>query len=126
MTKLLLIAAGGGVGSMLRYALAGLTQRMFGGQFPVGTLAVNVIGCFAIGFLATTFSGLGNVREEWRLVLIVGLLGGFTTFSAFGYETLSLFQNGRVGAAILTVLANNVLGLGAAWLGFALAQARLV
>jgi len=126
MTKLLLIAAGGGAGSMLRYALAGLTQRVFGGQFPAGTLAVNVLGCFAIGFLATMFTGLGNVREEWRLILVVGLLGGFTTFSALGYETVSLFQSGRVGAAVLTVLANNVLGLGAAWLGYALAQARLV
>ncbi len=126
MTKLLLIAAGGGAGSMMRYALAALAQRLFGGQFPIGTLAVNVIGCFAIGFLATMFTGLGHVREEWRLVLVVGLLGGFTTFSALGYETVSLFQSGRLWAAVLTVVANNALGLGAAWLGYALAQARLV
>jgi fluoride exporter len=122
MIKILLIAAGGGAGTTMRYLLSGLVQRASGSAIPIGTLAVNVIGCFVIGLLATALAGPNLLREEWRLALFVGLLGGFTTFSAFGFETITQFNEGRVLAAGLNVLVHNALGLGAAWLGYRLAQ----
>lgn len=123
MTKLLIIAAGGGIGSVLRYLLGGAAQRMTAGAFPIGTMTVNVIGCLAIGLLAAHFAGPQLVRAEWRLALMVGLLGGFTTFSSFGIETVSLLNDGQVRAALLNVVLSNALGLTAAWFGYRAGQA---
>ena len=90
MTKWLLIAAGGAFGSVLRYAVQGWVQRAANGSFPVGTLTVNVLGCMFVGFLAALLTGPVLIREEYRLGLTVGILGGFTTFSTFGLETFVL------------------------------------
>lgn len=91
----------------------------------MGTLIVNVIGCFAIGVLAQLFSGTWQVREEVRLAVIIGLLGGFTTFSSYAFESFALFESGERMSAVMNVVLSNALGLLAAWGGFALA-ARFV
>ena len=121
MAKLLLIAAGGGAGALLRYLVAGWGQKLTPGVFPLGTLLVNLTGCLAIGFLATVFTGPLLVREEYRVAILVGLLGGFTTFSTFGYETLSLVEDREWGPAALNVLLSNGLGLLAVLVGARLA-----
>jgi CrcB protein len=121
MTKLLFIAGGGALGSVLRYLVAGWGQRLTPGVFPLGTLLVNVTGCLLIGYLGTLFAGPAVVREEYRLALLIGLLGGFTTFSTFGYETWALLSDREWGLAGANVLLSNVLGLGAVWLGHRLA-----
>jgi CrcB protein len=121
MTKLLFIAGGGALGSVLRYLVAGWGQRLTPGVFPLGTLLVNVTGCLLIGYLGTLFAGPAVVREEYRLALLIGLLGGFTTFSTFGYETWALLSDREWGLAGANVLLSNVLGLSAVWLGHRLA-----
>jgi CrcB protein len=121
MTKILLIAAGGAAGALGRYGLAGWAQRLHGGTFPVGTLAVNVLGCLLIGWLVTALSGPLLLREELRAALLVGFLGGFTTFSTFGYETMSMASSGQRGAALLNIGAEVGLGLLAVWIGMRLA-----
>lgn len=119
--KFLAIAAGGGLGAVLRFLVAGFAQRFTDDTFPVGTLAVNVIGCLVIGFLGTLFSGPAFVRDEWRFFLLVGLLGGFTTFSTFGFETLALMDDGEWTRAALNVVLSNSLGIAAVWCGYRLA-----
>jgi CrcB protein len=118
----MLVGAGGFVGSVLRYALSGLVHRAAGTAFPYGTLVVNVTGCLAIGLLG----GLTELRQvagpELRLFLLIGILGGFTTFSTFGYETLALLRDGDLMKAVANAGLHLTLGLGAAWLGFAVAE----
>jgi len=121
MTKLLFIAGGGALGSVLRYLAAGWGQRLTPGVFPLGTLLVNLTGCLAIGYLGTLFAGPALVREEYRLALLVGFLGGFTTFSTFGYESYSLLTDREWGLAGGNLILSNVLGLAAVWLGHRLA-----
>jgi CrcB protein len=116
------VGAGGFVGSICRWALSGLVQRAFpAAAFPWGTLAVNVLGCLAIGALAA----LGETRQlfgpEARAFLFFGLLGGFTTFSTFGWEVVALARDGQHGPALLNVLSHLVLGFLAVWAGYALA-----
>src|SRR5262245_66482890 len=89
MLKLLLIGLGGGLGSILRYAIGGWVQRAAGGSFPSGILVVNVTGCLVIGFLGVLFSGSVAVREEYRFALVVGVLGGSRTFTTFGSAPLT-------------------------------------
>jgi len=99
----------------MRYSVAGWAQRLSNGSFPLGTLTVNVIGCAAIGFLAPLLTGPVLIREEYRLAVLVGLLGGFTTFSTYGWETISLADDGQRWLAVVNILACNLLGLAAAW-----------
>ena len=122
MNKWLLIAAGGALGSLLRYALQGWVQRLAGGSFPAGTLAVNLIGCLLIGFLAAAFTGPLLIREEYRIGLTVGILGGFTTFSTFGLETFMLANEGQWKYALLNVVLSCAVGFAAVWLGYRAAQ----
>jgi CrcB protein len=122
MRTLFWIACGGGAGALLRYLVSLGCQRLAGGVFPVGTLAVNVIGCLLIGFLGALLSGPLLVRDELRLGLLVGLLGGFTTFSSFGWETISLLNDGEWSRAAVNVVGSNVLGLAAVWIGYRVAQ----
>ncbi len=120
MMKFAWIALGGAGGSVMRYVAAGLVQRWAGGAFPAGTLLVNVLGCFAIGCLATPFQEGGLVPQEVRLLVMVGLLGGFTTFSTFGLETIQLLRDGEWFLGMGNVLLSNALGLMACWLGLRL------
>ncbi|MDY7009289.1 MAG: fluoride efflux transporter CrcB [Planctomycetota bacterium] len=121
-TKLIVVAFGGTAGSTLRYLIASWAQRLGAESFPAGTLTVNVVGCLVIGFLATAMNGPLFVREEIRLAVLVGVLGGFTTFSSFAYDSLDLAHNGQFILAGLNVLLNNTVGLLAAWGGARLAN----
>jgi fluoride exporter len=123
MLKLVLVAVMGGLGSVARYLVSTGADR-YGKGFPLGTLIVNAAGCLIAGvFAAVLTTRLGN-REEWRVAILVGFLGGFTTFSAFGVETLRLWNAGRASAAALNVLLNVSLGLIAVWLGWRLVYPR--
>ena len=120
--KLLLAGLGGFIGSALRYAVAGYVQyRSRSIYFPYGTLAVNLIGCFVIGFLSQLSETRGIFTAEARTLIFIGVLGGFTTFSAFGNETLNLWRDGENALAIANVAAHIVLCLGAVWLSRVLA-----
>ncbi len=123
MFRLSLIFLSGGCGCLLRYGVAGWAQRLANGSFPLGTLAVNVIGCAAVGFFASLFTGPVLIRDEFRFAILVGMLGGFTTFSTFGYETVALTDDGQFGLAALNLLLSNGLCLLGAWLGTRLALA---
>jgi fluoride exporter len=117
MTKNLLIAGGGAFGSVLRYALQAWLQPLVN-VFPLGTLVVNVLGCLVLGFLAAAFTGPILIREEYRVGLTVGVLGGFTTFSTFGLETFNLTNDGQFRLAIANVLLSVGLGFTAVWAGY--------
>ena len=120
LTRLLLVGVGGFLGSVLKYLLGGWVQTVFGGRFPLGTLAVNVLGCFLIGLLM----GVAEFRSPHspaRLFAVVGLLGGFTTFSAFSYDTVEIWDVSSF-SAVLNVTASVGLGLTATWLGLMLAR----
>ncbi len=122
MTKLLFIAGGGAVGAMLRYLIAGWVHRFADSSFPWGTLTVNLIGCFVIGFVASALAGPVLVREEFRLALLVGVLGGFTTFSTYAWETVALIGDKQIARAIINMGASNLLGLAGVWIGLRVAQ----
>lgn len=115
------VALGGALGSVARFACSGLAARWLGLGFPWGTFFVNVLGSFAIGLLASlaTSDGRPWLGTEARAFVIVGILGGFTTFSSFSLETLTLARNGAAGAAGAYVLISVVICLAAAWVGFA-------
>lgn len=117
MQKWLMLLAGGLCGTAGRYVLAGLTYRWLGTGFPYGTLAVNTLGCLAIGFLSTVADQKFLLRPEARLFLMVGLLGAFTTFSTLIYESWRLIQNGEVLLASGNLLGSLALGLLALWVG---------
>ncbi|MBT8443495.1 MAG: fluoride efflux transporter CrcB [Gammaproteobacteria bacterium] len=119
----MIVGAGGFVGSALRFVVSGWTQRVAAtGGFPFGTLAVNVIGCLLIGLLA----GLAEYRQvlepAQRLFLMVGILGGFTTFSTFAFETLSLAQDAEFAKAAINTVLQVLLGFAAAFVGMAAAR----
>ena len=117
------VGLGGCIGSVLRYLLSEYVQGRAGGIFPFGTLVVNVFGCFVIGGLSGLFEGTMLPTPEARAFLFAGLLGGFTTFSAFGNETLLLARESGRGLAVANVAAQLILGLGAVWLGRLIVQA---
>jgi CrcB protein len=118
VSKLFLIGLGGATGSILRYLVSGFVQDIAkSAAFPYGTLAVNLVGCWIIGFLSHLVDTRGVLTAEARALVIVGFLGGFTTFSAFGNETMNLLRDGENGPALANVGAHLVLGLGAVWLG---------
>jgi len=123
MDKLLLVGLGGALGSMLRYGLGGAIARLKAGwTFPLETLLINVSGCIAIGLLAGLGEARGVFSASARAFLFIGVLGGFTTFSTFGYETLQLLRDGQWPAAMLSTSLQAVLGIGGAWLGQAIAR----
>ncbi|HEY7612230.1 MAG TPA: fluoride efflux transporter CrcB [Gemmatimonadales bacterium] len=122
--RLLLIGLGGAVGSVLRYLLSGVVQSGAGAaDFPIGTLAVNVLGCFVIGVLTELSESRGALDAEMRGLLVVGLLGGFTTFSTLANETLSAMRDRAMLVAAGNLVLSVVLGLLAVWLGRVLAHA---
>jgi CrcB protein len=118
---LLLIALGGAVGSVARYLLGGLVQRTLHPDFPIGTLAVNIIGCALIGVFAKLFLH-SQTELPLRATLMVGFCGGFTTFSAFSNETLGLIQGGEWTRAGVYVGLSVIASLGATAAGFALGK----
>ena len=116
--RLLLIGLGGFVGTILRYVLGGLVQSGAGdSNFPWGTLTINLLGCLGIGLLAELSEARGFLNPELRGLLIVGLLGGFTTFSTFANETVNAVRDGAMATAMVNVIASVGLGLVAVWAG---------
>jgi CrcB protein len=120
--KTLLVGAGGFLGAATRHAVGGLVYRYLPATFPSATLLINVSGCFLIGALAVLGEEKLILGSDGRLFWMVGVLGGYTTFSAFGYETVKLIREGSEALALANVLGNVILGLAAVWLGAASAR----
>ena len=114
MSTLLWIMGGGAFGTGLRYWISTALNR---DAFPIGTLTVNLVGCLLIGLLSTWFSHLLNISDAVRLGIIVGFLGGFTTFSSFGLDTIRLIEDGRMTSALTYVVVSNLVGVLAVWIG---------
>jgi CrcB protein len=118
MVNILLVALGGALGSVSRYLLGTWTQSASKSiDFPYGTLTVNLIGCFVIGFLSQLAEARGVFTSETRALVFIGVLGGFTTFSSFGNDTINLLRDGETFNALLNVGANVILGLALVWFG---------
>ena len=118
MVQILLIGLGGFLGTVLRYLVGGWVQGGAGDSaFPWGTLTINLLGCFAIGLLAELSEARGYLRPEMRGFLMVGVLGGFTTFSAFANETVNAVRDSAMTIALVNVAASVGLGLVAVWAG---------
>ncbi len=117
LLKPILIFLGSGSGGLVRYWLGGVVQNWLRTPFPAGTLVINVTGCLVMGFLVTAWTGPVAIREEYRAAVLVGFLGGYTTFSAFGRDTLALVHRGDWLIAGVYVLGSVVLSLLAVWLG---------
>lgn len=115
--NLLMVALGGALGAGSRYMLGGWLHAQLGSGFPWGTFAVNILGSLAIG-LVLGLSGRGGLSTGASLFLATGVLGGFTTFSAFSYDTLQLLSRGAVGVSLLNALGQLTAGIAAAYLGF--------
>jgi CrcB protein len=112
------VALGGALGSVSRYLLGSWTQTLSKSiDFPYGTLTVNLIGCFLIGVLAQLAETQGAFTQDSRAFIFIGILGGFTTFSSFGSDTINLFRDGETFNALLNVGANVIVGLMLVWLG---------
>lgn len=123
MEKILIVGLGSFLGGVARYGLSGLIHRHLNGAFPYGTLAVNVLGCMLIGGMLHLVEDRSMLGPNARLFVGIGLLGGFTTFSTFGYETMLLLRDREPWLALLNVAGNVVLGLGSVWLGRAVLRA---
>ena len=122
MIQILAIAAGGAVGSVLRYAVSTGVYSMLGRNFPYGTLAVNVIGSFLMGLLFVLMVERLDMSAVWRMAILVGFLGAFTTFSTFSIETVNLLQGGDFMRAFLNVTLSVAFCLVATWVGFRLGR----
>ena len=121
-----MVGSGGFLGALARYLLGGLVQRGFPlAAFPYGTLAVNLLGCLAIGVLAGISESRQWLGPELRSFVFIGVLGGFTTFSAFGFETIALMRDAEYLPAIANVALHVTVGLSLVWLGFTVATWRL-
>lgn len=115
----LIVFLGAGVGGALRHGVNVAAARLFGLDFPSGTLIVNVAGCFAMGLIAEYFALKAGLPQHWRLFLTTGILGGFTTFSAFSLDAALLYERGQTGLATVYVLASVLLSIGALFAGLA-------
>ena len=121
-TIYLWIAIGSALGGVFRFMLDGLVARLAGEAMPWGTLAVNVTGCFAIGLLMTLLTERFQLHPNWRFGLVVGFLGGYTTFSSFEWETFSAVREGGFWIGLANVAGSVIFGYAAVWLGALLAR----
>lgn len=121
--NLVIIALGGALGAVSRFLMGNAVSKAVGSALPYGTFVINLVGCFAMGLLMTIIVDRELLSAAWRLFLCVGFLGGFTTFSSFGYEALMLLTEGRMLAALTYVSGSVVLGLAAAAAGVLCARA---
>lgn len=120
--NLIFMALAGGAGALCRYGLGGVVQRLAGDRFPMGTLAVNLLGCLLFGLVWGWLEGRGGFSPQTRVVVLTGFMGAFTTFSTFAFETANLLQNGQWLAAVLNVAVQSVLGVVLVIIGLGLAQ----
>lgn len=114
--NLLFIAAGGALGALLRYGVSGWVYRFTSGDFPWGTIAVNLSGCFLIGFLWESAQRV-TISPEIRSLIFIGFLGAFTTFSTFGLETVNLLRDGEIRQALNNILLSNISGIALVFAG---------
>jgi CrcB protein len=119
----LIVFLGGGIGAALRHGVNLGTARLFGTAFPYGTLTVNVVGSLVMGAIAAYFAFKGDATQHWRLFLATGVLGGFTTFSAFSLDVALLYERGAIGLAVLYVGLSVALSLAGLFAGLALVRA---
>jgi CrcB protein len=117
MMKYVMVGIGGAVGSVLRFWVSSHLGERIGTRFPYGTFAVNITGSFLIGFIVTLLASKANWDPNWRYLIPIGFIGGYTTFSAFEYETLRSVQDGNILVAALNVILSVTLGFAAVWLG---------
>jgi fluoride exporter len=117
LLSMLFVFIGGGTGSVFRFLVSAIIQKTSASHYPFGTLAVNVIGSFIIGFIIVYIESRSAEFPFWRQLLVIGFLGGFTTFSSFSWDTLALIKNHETTAAIINIGGNVLLCLIAAWLG---------
>jgi fluoride exporter len=119
--QLLYIAVGGAIGAVLRFLISGLAYDIFGQDFPWGTMVVNMTGCFLIGFLVQMFESM-TISPNMRMLVLVGGLGAFTTFSTYALESVNLLRDGQLPVALLNIAASTLLGILFVFLGMALAN----
>ena len=124
MDKYLVVLAGAGLGGLARYVAGTWVMAKYGGRFPLGTFVINVSGSFLIGVLMTLFTERLNPHPNWRLFLVVGILGGYTTFSSFEYEAYQAVRDGARWMSMLYVTGSVLLGYLGVWLGAMLAARR--
>ena len=110
------------VGANLRYLLSRVAARQFGAVFPYGTLFINVVGSFIVGFFIIWTTERVLIDPRWRLLVVIGFCGSFTTFSSYAFETMAYFEQGQWGLMAVNILSNNLLCLGAALIGMALGR----
>jgi len=121
MTKILLIITGGAIGTLGRYAFSNLAHRLTNTIFPIGTLAVNLVGSFLIGLLWGLIEN-STLAPHLRSFIFIGILGGFTTFSSYSWETVNLLRDGELKLALLNIILNNVAGILLAFAGLLIAK----
>lgn len=122
MLQLIAIALGGALGAVMRYSVSLGVHGLFGRSFPIGTLSVNVLGCFGMGILYVLLLERFTLGGEWRAALQIGLLGAFTTFSTFSIESIILFENGEMVKAWMNIVFSVVFCLAATWVGIKLGR----
>ena len=122
MNNILYIAAGGSIGAVMRYLVSTGVHAILGRSFPYGTLTVNVLGSFLMGFLFVFMLERSSLGPEWRALVLIGFLGAFTTFSTFSIETLNLIENGAMVRAMANILVSVTTCILATWLGLILGR----
>jgi fluoride exporter len=122
MSKYFVVMLGGAIGAVSRFMVGLLVSRFYSATFPLGTFLINVSGSFLIGVLMTLFLNRPAIHVNWRLFLVTGVLGGYTTFSSFEWETLVSFRTGAQNVAFLYVALSVILGLFGAWAGLIIAN----
>jgi fluoride exporter len=122
LLNLLLVAIGGALGSVARFLLTAVVLRVSGSLFPLGTFAVNLVGCIVFGVIAGAAEHRLPLAPGTRLFLLVGLLGGFTTFSSYAFESVALVRDGQFLAASVNIVGQVVVGLAGLWAGYVLAS----
>jgi CrcB protein len=123
MQRVILVGLAGLAGTLGRYCLSGLVARRYGETFPWGTLVVNATGCFLTGAIYYLSEERFLISPIFRSMILIGLLGGFTTFSSYGLQTFTLLREGEFGLALLNITLSNLLGLLLIWAGYILMKA---
>ncbi|MGI8961851.1 MAG: fluoride efflux transporter CrcB [Bryobacteraceae bacterium] len=122
MNRYISVMLGGALGAVFRFVVGTFVLKFYSGLFPLGTFLINVTGSFVIGILMMFFLNRPAINANWRLFLVTGILGGYTTFSSFEWETLTALRGGAGAIALLNVLLSVGLGLAGVWIGAAVSN----